>query len=189
MLVLSKFQALASNNRLITLINWLNFLYSLLPTRVAYIRLVNKQTTTATTTNTLQSLNERLYETARVSRYQKDKPFWILLKQRWCGGNGISQTICKSFAPHSGHITMPAPRHLVFYRPPNQQHQSSARKSSNKQINDKLTTCTQFLSFKICMAVAMRDKPNSNATSSSIVICPRRWSHGTPTDTSWTRRR
>ena len=24
---------------------------------------------------------------------QKDKPFWILLKQRWCGGSGISWTL------------------------------------------------------------------------------------------------
>ena len=36
-----------------------------------------------------------------VKRYQKDKPFWILLKERLLGITGISWTICKSFAPHS----------------------------------------------------------------------------------------
>jgi len=33
------------------------------------------------------------------------------------GGNGISLTIYKSFAPHSREITMPAPHHSIFYRP------------------------------------------------------------------------
>ena len=38
--------------------------------------------------------------TTWVSRHQKGKPFWILLKQEMTGGSGISWTICKSFAPH-----------------------------------------------------------------------------------------
>ena len=46
-----------------------------------------------------------------------DKPvpegetFRILLKQRWYGGSGTSWTICKSFAPQTTQITMPAPHH------------------------------------------------------------------------------
>jgi len=54
--------------------------------------------------------------TTRVSRYQKDKPFWILLMQETVSGSGISWAICKS-APRSRHIIMPAPHHSVFYRP------------------------------------------------------------------------
>jgi len=32
--------------------------------------------------------------TTWVSRHQKDKPFWILLKQEMMGGSGISWTTC-----------------------------------------------------------------------------------------------
>jgi len=50
---------------------------------------------------------------ARVGRYQKVKPIWILLKQETVSGSGISWAICKS-APRSRQITMPAPHHSVF---------------------------------------------------------------------------
>ena len=43
----------------------------------------------------------------QVSRYQKGKSIWILLKQETVSCSGISWTICKS-APHSRQITMPA---------------------------------------------------------------------------------
>ena len=43
-----------------------------------------------------QSFNGSFSRTTWVGGYQKDKQFWILLKQRWWGGSGISQTICKS---------------------------------------------------------------------------------------------
>jgi len=55
--------------------------------------------------------------TTWVSRHQKGRPFWILLKQEMMGGSGISWTICKSIAPHSRHITMPVPHHSIFYGP------------------------------------------------------------------------
>ena len=54
--------------------------------------------------------------TTHVSRYQKAKPIWILLKQKTVSGSGISWAICKS-APRSRQITTPAPHHSVFYRP------------------------------------------------------------------------
>ena len=55
--------------------------------------------------------------TTRVSRYQKGKTnLDILLKQETVSGSGVSWAICKS-APSSRQITMPAPRHSVFYRP------------------------------------------------------------------------
>ena len=67
--------------------------------------------------------------TTRVSRYQKVKPIWILLKQETVSGSSISWAICK-FAPRSIQTTIPAPHHSVFYRPdalpaPNQQRQST----------------------------------------------------------------
>ena len=49
----------------------------------------------------------------RLSRYQKGKPIWILLKQETVSGSGISWDICKS-APRSRQITTPAPHHSVF---------------------------------------------------------------------------
>jgi len=48
-----------------------------------------------------------------VSRYQKGKQIWILLKQGTVSGSGIGWTICKS-ASRSRQITTPAPRHSVF---------------------------------------------------------------------------
>ena len=51
-----------------------------------------------------------------VSRYQKGKPIWILLKQETVYSTGISWAIYKS-APHSRQITTPATEHSVFYRP------------------------------------------------------------------------
>ena len=63
--------------------------------------------------------------TTWVSRYQKGKPIWILLKQGTVSSSGISWVICKS-APHSRQTTIPTPHHSVFtgrmpFLPPNQQ--------------------------------------------------------------------
>ena len=73
--------------------------------------------------------NGPLSRTTRVSRYQKGKPIWILLKQETVSGSGISWAICKS-APRSRQITTPAPHHSFFtdrmpFLPPNQQRQST----------------------------------------------------------------
>ena len=54
--------------------------------------------------------------TTPVSRYQKVKPIWILLKQETVSGSGICWAICKS-APCSRQTTTPALYHSVFYRP------------------------------------------------------------------------
>ena len=67
--------------------------------------------------------------TTRVSRYQKGKPIWILVKQETMSGSGISWAICKS-APRSRQITTPEPHRSVFtgrmpFLPPNQQRQST----------------------------------------------------------------
>ena len=53
--------------------------------------------------------NGPLSRTTRVSRYQKGRPIWILLKQETVSGSGISWAICKS-APrsrHYNHISTP----------------------------------------------------------------------------------
>jgi len=47
---------------------------------------------------------------------RKVKPIWILLKQETLSGSGISWAIFNP-ATYSRQITMPAPHHLVFYRP------------------------------------------------------------------------
>jgi len=60
--------------------------------------------------------NGPLSGTTRVSRYQKVKAIWILLKQETVSGSGISWAVCKS-ASRCRQITMPAPHHSVFYRP------------------------------------------------------------------------
>jgi len=65
-------------------------------------------------THTFNGLFSR---TIWVSRHQKGKPFWILLKQEMMGGSGINWTICKPFAPHSRQITTPVPYHSIFYGP------------------------------------------------------------------------
>ena len=54
--------------------------------------------------------NGLLSGTTRVSRYQKAKPIWILLKQETVSGSGISLAMC-NFAPRSRQITMPVPHH------------------------------------------------------------------------------
>ena len=62
-----------------------------------------------------RSFNGPLYGTNHVSRYQRGKQIWILLKQETVSGSGNSwaRAICKS-APRSRQIIMPAPHHSVF---------------------------------------------------------------------------
>jgi len=76
----------------------------------------------------INPFNCPLSRTTWVSRYQKGKPIWILLKQETVSGSGISWAICKS-APRSKQTTMPAPHCSVFtgqmpFLLPNQQCQS-----------------------------------------------------------------
>ena len=91
-----------------------------------------------------------LSRTTRVSRYQKAKPIWILLKQDTVRGSGISWAICKS-APCSRQITMPTPHHSVFtgqmpFLPPNQQRQSTEGKRAVKWVCVcVLTSTTDYL--------------------------------------------
>jgi len=77
-------------------------------------------------THTHTPFNGPFSGTTRVSRYQKGKPNWILLKQETVSGSGISWAICKS-APSSRQTTTTAPHHSVFtgrmpFLPPSQQH-------------------------------------------------------------------
>ena len=76
-----------------------------------------------------QPLNGPFSGTTQVSRYQKGKSIWILLKQEIVSDSGISWAICKS-APSSRQTTAPAPHHSVFkghmpFLSPNQQRQST----------------------------------------------------------------
>jgi len=88
-----------------------------------------------------------------MSRYQKGKPIWILLKQETVSGSGISWAVCKS-APRSRQITMPAPHHSVFtgrmlFLPPNQQRQSTEGMWVEMTVTGNLTPDNlQFLSWR-----------------------------------------
>jgi len=80
--------------------------------------------------------------TTRVSRYQKGKPIWILLKEETVSGSGISWAICKS-ASRSRQITMPATHHSVFFTGrmpfllPNQQRQSTEGNSATTRKQNR----------------------------------------------------
>ena len=79
--------------------------------------LVHRTSASAVVTHThTHTFNGPLSRTNRVSRYQKGKPMWILLKQETVSGSSICWAICKP-APRSRQITTPAPHHSVFYRP------------------------------------------------------------------------
>jgi len=71
------------------------------------------------------------------NRHQRGKPFSILLEQEMMGGNGVSWTICKSFAPCCRQITTKVPHHSVFtgqmpFLPPNQQCKSTEGKQGTE---------------------------------------------------------
>ena len=72
--------------------------------------------------------NGPLSRTTRVSRYQKGKPIWILLKQYTVSGSGISWALCKS-APccrqTRQHPTTQFFTGWMPFLPPNQERQST----------------------------------------------------------------
>ena len=83
-----------------------------------------------TTTLLLESFYDPLSGTTRVSRYQMDKPFWILLKQRKWGGSGNSWTICKLLAlcsrnNHTSTSSLKIFTGRMLFLTPNQQLQST----------------------------------------------------------------
>jgi len=67
--------------------------------------------------------------TTRVSRYQKVKPIWILLKQETASGSGISWTmqVCTSLQTDNHASTPPLKLFTgrMPFLPPNQQRQST----------------------------------------------------------------
>ena len=69
--------------------------------------------------------NGPFFGTAQVSRYQKGKPIWILLKQETVSDSGISWAVCKSAPCSRQH---PTTQYFTGWMPfllPNQQHQST----------------------------------------------------------------
>ena len=104
--------------------------------------------------------NGPLSRTTRVSRYQKGKPVWILLKQEMASGSGISWAVCKS-----------APCSL----PPNQQRQSTEGTEHWRYWRLPLkwclciATCTKFqcCSDDVCFVIVL--------LSRCSVWCKRKW--------------
>jgi len=103
----------------------MNYLSTEFPAHTLYLsasHTKNKNKEIIVTTSSKQAIihthpfNGPLSRTTQVSRDQKAKPIWILLKQETVSGSGISWDICKS-APGSRQITTPASHHSVFYRP------------------------------------------------------------------------
>jgi len=82
----------------------------------------------------LHLFNSLFSRTTWVSRYQKGKPFWILLKQEMMERQWHQlDLVCKSFAPRSRQMTTPVLHHSVFtgrmpILPPNQQCQNTEGK-------------------------------------------------------------
>jgi len=71
--------------------------------------------------------NGPLSGTTQVSRYQKGKPIWILLKQETVSGSGISWAVCKVCTSLQSDNHASTPPLKVFtgqmpFLPPNQQH-------------------------------------------------------------------
>ena len=87
--------------------------------------------------------NDHFSGTTRVSRYQKGKPIWILLKQETVSSSGISWAICKS-APRSRQLTMPAPHYSGFSRP---DALPAAQQTASKHWRPKNTTYTWSLNL------------------------------------------
>ena len=108
-----------------------------------------------------------LSRTTRVSRYQKGKPIWILLKQETVSGSNISWAVCKS-APRCRQITTPAPHRSVFtgrvpFLPPNQQRQSTeGLRRTEKPISE--TACCQGCRVPLRPATGRRGERGRIAT-------------------------
>ena len=125
------FSLITTNNRQECKINsnWLHASPLLLP-----VSLLTRQHTHT------HPFNGPFSGTTRVSRYQKGRPIWILLKQETVSGNGIRWATCKS-APCSRQITMPAPPLSFFtgrmpFLSPNQQRQSTEGQSTRQQVKN-----------------------------------------------------
>jgi len=96
---------------------------------------IRKQESHSTKNRTLRSslhaVNTRLKASFPVQAgTRKVNHFGFYYSRRWWGGSGISWTICKSFAPRSGQITVQVPHHSVFtgwmpFLPLNQQYKST----------------------------------------------------------------
>ena len=111
----------------------------------------------------------------QVSRYQKGKPIWILLKQETVSGSGIHWAVCKS-ATRSRQITTPAPHHSVFYRPdalPATQPTGRGRGKTTTSTTDRSVWCHKVTLEALglgCMSVS-REKKRKPSYSVNICVC------------------
>ena len=83
--------------------------------------------------------NDPLSGTTQVSRYQKDKPFWILLKQKYGVAVASAEPYASylHFTPEDNHASTSSLEIFTGRMPfltPNQQHQSTGW-ASTRRIN------------------------------------------------------
>ena len=119
--------------------------------------------------------------TPQVSRYQKGKPIWILLKQETVSGSGISWAICKS-APRSRQITMPAPHHC-FYRP-------DALPAAQPTASKHWRHCINLLKFQLGNVLTKNCTTMASVpqlTRMLTLICNICWKCTNRTTISWAR--
>ena len=111
---------------------------------------------------------------------RKVKPNWILLKQETVSGSGVSWAICKSAAPCSRQITMPALHYSVFtcrmpFLPPNQQHQSTEGHFLSKRdftAKDSDHACNKFRKVGVVEVECVVCRSRRCMT----LVCSWRWS-------------
>jgi len=105
--------------------------------------------------------------TTQLSRYQKGKPIWILLKQETVSGSGISWAICKS-APHCRQITTPVPHRSVFYR---LDALSATQPTVSMYWRTKLLITTEFYSSTTKVnAIKWAQLSENNQVSKTFVV-------------------
>ena len=121
--------------------------------------------------------------TTRVSRYQKGKPIWILLKQETVSGSGISWVICKS-ASRSRQITTPIPTTQFFtgrmpFLPPNQQRQSTEGTNSKSTSKVKKHRQPNKTTFHMWVSLTLLIQCSSIAILSLVGGLLKRVANGT----------
>ena len=127
-------------------------------------------THTHTHTHTHKCLTAFFSRTTWVGHYQKDKPFWILLKQEMMGWRwhqlSHMQIICTSLQTdnHASTSSLHFFTGRMPFLPPNQQHQSTESQTQNNQMCILQCSCLLFMSLQSFLIVK-----NASSVRQSLV--------------------